>query len=184
MQYVLSGMFFISGWTFAVYMALPVVRIFNGAQPLARTSADQFLAHFAPYYGLCLLTVAVAGAGTYTFAAFALMISTFWVHVVSSLFVLARRRGRFVVTPKQGTARRQILPVMPTLLAAGVLAAAGGYGLASSRSPATLNNVAFATLHVSVLLAGAWPALTREPEPKAVAERVHPARRAGQPTTV
>lgn len=33
------------------------------------------------------------------------------------------------------------------------------YGLAKDRSPSTLNNIAFAALHITVLLTGAWPAL-------------------------
>jgi cellulose synthase (UDP-forming) len=41
------------------------------------------------------------------------------------------------------------------------LVAVSAYGLVRDRSPATLNNVAFALLHVSVLLSGAWYALTR-----------------------
>ena len=33
-QYLLSSLYFLSGWTIAVYMALPVVRMLTGAQPL------------------------------------------------------------------------------------------------------------------------------------------------------
>ncbi len=50
-QYLLSASYFLSGWTVLVYMALPVVRILTGAQPIAGASADSFLAHFAPYVG-------------------------------------------------------------------------------------------------------------------------------------
>jgi hypothetical protein len=35
------------------------------------------------------------------------------------------------------------------------------YGLLAARDAATFNNAAFAGLHVTVLLAGAWPALRR-----------------------
>lgn len=59
-QYLLSSMFFLSGWTFALYMALPVIRIFCGDQPLAGATADQFLVHFAPYFCVSLAAVAVA----------------------------------------------------------------------------------------------------------------------------
>ena len=76
LQYLLSSMFFLSGWTFALYMLLPVIRIFFGGEPLASSTADQFLLHFAPYFCISLVAVAVAGAGSYTFDAFALLFAT------------------------------------------------------------------------------------------------------------
>jgi len=169
LQYVLSAMYFLTGWTVLIYMALPVIRIFTGAQPLAGASADQFLVHFAPYFGVSLLLVATAGAGTYSFAAFCLATSAFWVHVYASLSALLRRKGRFVVTPKRGADHRQPRAVWPALVAIVILVTAATFGLWESRSPATLNNVSFAFLHVLVLTAGVAPAL-RRPVP-AVAAR-------------
>jgi cellulose synthase (UDP-forming) len=64
-----------------------------------------------------------------------------------------------VVTPKQGEGGRQPRVVVPALVTVGALIAVAGYGLAKDRSPSTLNNIAFAALHIAVLLAGAWPAL-------------------------
>jgi cellulose synthase (UDP-forming) len=162
-QYALSASYFLSGWTVLVYMTFPVVRIVSGAQPLAATTADQFLAHFAPYFGLALLALTWLGGGAYTFKAFALQAASFWIHVQSTLFVLARRRGGFVVTPKQGALGRQPRAVAPALVAIGVLVAAAAFGLSRGSDPATLNNVAFATLHVGVLLSGVLPALRGEP---------------------
>jgi cellulose synthase (UDP-forming) len=140
-------------------MTFPVIRILTGAQPIAAGSADQFLMHFVPYFAVALGAVALAGAGSYTFAAFALGASTFWIHVQATLRALTGRRGGFVVTPKQGEGGRQPRVVIPALAAVGVLIAVAGYGLAKDRSPSTLNNIAFAGLHITVLLAGAWPAL-------------------------
>lgn len=159
LQYLLSSMFFLSGWTFALYMALPAVRIFFDIQPLAGATAAQFLVHFAPYYAVCLGAVAVAGAGAYSFDAFALMVASFWVHILSSLFVAARRSGRFVVTAKQGAAGAQPRTVVPALGVVAVLVSAIGYAFAGNLSPSTMNNAAFAVLHVSVLLLGSWAAL-------------------------
>lgn len=153
-QYLLSSMYFLTGWTVLIYMALPVVRILTGRQPLAAANADQFLVHFGPYFALALVTVAVAGAGRYTFRAFALAASMFWVHIAATIAVLARRRGRFVVTPKTGSGGRQPLAVWPTLLTMAVLAGAAAYGLARTRGPAMLNNVAFASVHLCILLVG------------------------------
>ena len=99
LQYALSASFFLSGWTVLVYMSFPVVRLLTGAQPLAATSADQFLGHFAPYFGLSLLAVTALGGGAYTFRAFALQAASFWIHVQSAVLTVLGRRGGFVVTP-------------------------------------------------------------------------------------
>ena len=163
MQYALSASFFLSGWTVLIYMSFPVVRLLTGAQPLAATTADQFLAHFAPYFGLSLLVVTALGGGVYTFKAFALQAASFWIHVQSTVLALLGRRGGFVVTPKEGAVGRQPRAVAPALAAIVGLAAVAAYGLLRDRDPATLNNVAFAGLHIAVLLAGVWPALRREP---------------------
>jgi cellulose synthase/poly-beta-1,6-N-acetylglucosamine synthase-like glycosyltransferase len=161
LQFLLSSMYFLSGWTVLVYMSLPVIRMLTGAQPVAGATADQFLLHFAPYFGASLVTVVVAGAGTYTFAAFALSAASFWIHIHASLKALLRRPGRFVVTPKHGVEGRQLRAVAPALIAVGVLCTAAVYGLAQAITASTLNNVAFVLLHVAVLLGGIWPALTR-----------------------
>ena len=160
-QYLLSSMYFFSGWTMLVYMSLPVIRILTGAQPLAGTSADDFVIHFAPYFTVALVTVAVASGGSYTFAAFALASASFWIHIHATVAALLRRPARFVVTPKQGAEVRQPRAVAPALVAVAVLVGVAAYGLAKDQGPATLNNVAFAALHTCVLLAGAWGAFQR-----------------------
>ncbi len=170
LQFLLSSMFFLSGWTFALYMALPVLRILTGHQPLAGATAAQFLLHFAPYFCISLAAVAVAGAGAYTFDAFALMIANFWVHIVSTLSVITRRRGRFVVTAKRGRDRAQPLTVLPGLAVMALLGSAIGEAFAGRFTPGTLNNVAFAFFHFSVLLVGVWPALAGRRAQVAVAE--------------
>lgn len=181
-QYLVSAGYFLTGWTFLVYMSLPVAHILTGAQPLAAATAASFLAHFAPYFALSLLTVATAGAGSYAFSAYALGFANFWIHVVSTVLTLARRRGRFVVTPKGGGDRRQPRAVAPALAAVAVLVGVAIYGLTKSTSPSMLNNVAFAAVHVSVLMAGVWGALTLPstqavPAPAPVVEGPAPPRR-------
>ncbi|MBS1880192.1 MAG: hypothetical protein JST31_11795, partial [Actinobacteria bacterium] len=157
----------------------------------AAASADQFLIHFAPYFCTALTVVAVAGRGAYTFSGFALAAASFWIHILASLAALTRRAGRFVVTPKQGAGRRQPLAAAPTLLAIAALLVASAWGLVHQRSPSTLNNVAFALLHVTVLVAGARWAFSRggttaaeeseaaEPEPSRRPRR-KPARPVGE----
>src|SRR5262249_9669656 len=113
LQYMLSASYFLSGWTVLIYMTFPVVRILTGAQPLATTTADQFPVHFAPYFGLALFAVTSLGGGAYTFRSFALQAASFWIHVQSTVLVVLGRTGRFVVTPKQGAAKRQPRAVAP-----------------------------------------------------------------------
>ena len=158
-QYLLSSSYFLSGWTVLVYLSLPVIRITTGLQPIAGAGADDFLVHFAAYFGLAVLTVAAVGSGTYTFAAYALATSTFWVHIHATCKAIFRRPGRFVVTPKSGTAARQWRPIIPTLVVIAVLVAVALDGLIRDQSPAALNNVAFIALHVAVLGRGIAPAL-------------------------
>ena len=88
LHYALSASYFLTGFTVLAYMAFPVVRIVTGAQPLASTTADQFLAHFAPYFGLALLGVTFMGGGAYTFKAFALQTASFWIHVQAGFYAL------------------------------------------------------------------------------------------------
>ncbi|HEX4362964.1 MAG TPA: glycosyltransferase [Solirubrobacteraceae bacterium] len=158
-QYLLSSMYFLTGWTVLVYMAMPIIRITTGAQPLNGSTADQFLLHFAPYFGWALLTVSIAGAGSYTFGAFALQSASFWIHIQATILTLLGRRGTFVVTPKRGRAERQLRPVWPALAMLALLVAAALWGLHRGVSPGNLNNVAFAVLHIVVLLSGVWAAL-------------------------
>jgi cellulose synthase (UDP-forming) len=164
-QYLLSGLYFLSGWTVLIYMSFPVVRLLGGGQPLGGIDAPEFLLHFAPYFAIALTTAALAGAGSYTFAAFALAAANFWIHVLSSILTVLRRSGSFKVTPKEGAQVRQPRAVMPALVAVGILVAVSVYGLARSQDAATINNVSFAAFHISVLMTGCWAALEKPPAP-------------------
>lgn len=169
LQYLLSASFFLTGWTLAIYMAMPVIRILTGAQPIDAASADNFLVAFAPFFGLSLAVVATVGAGRYTFSAYALMAATFWVHIHASCRALFRRPTRFVVTPKNADTERQWRAAAPTLAVLGLLVLTVVVGLASDRSAATLNNVAFAVFHIAVLSHGVAtavvPSVARISEP-------------------
>jgi cellulose synthase (UDP-forming) len=168
-QYLLSCSYFLTGWTVLVYMTFPVVRILTGQQPLAQAAADQFLVHFAPYFGLALSMVALMGSGAYTFRAFALQSASFWIHVHASVLALLRRPGSFKVTPKRGADGRQPGTVLPALAAATVLLVVVVVGLVRHHDPSTMNNVAFACVHLTVLSFGVAPALRRSRRAVAVA---------------
>ena len=177
LQYLLSASYFLTGWTILIYMTLPVVRIFTGAQPLAGASADQFLLHFAPYFATALLTVATVGAGCYTYSAFCLATASFWIHVQATITTVLRRKQRFVVTPKRGSAQRQPRAVLPALVAMAILLSAVAIGMSRPWSPAMLNNVSFAALHLIVLGTGVAPAFRRR-APAIVSEAETEARQA------
>ena len=164
-QYLLSGVYFLSGWTVLIYMTFPVVRLLGGGQPLGGINAPEFLLHFVPYYVLALSMAALAGAGSYTFAAFALSAANFWIHILSTIYTVLRKSGSFVVTPKKGAEARQPGAVMPALVAIGVLVSASIYGLITNPDAATINNVSFAAFHVSILMTGCWAALQKPPAP-------------------
>lgn len=170
LNYLMSAAYWLTGWTLLVYMSFPVVRILTGAQPIDVPSADVFLLYWAPYFLCSMATVAIAAGGDYTFRAFALLSSNYWVHIVASVLTLLRRKGRFSVTPKQGAQGRQIRPVAVTLATCAVLVSVAVYGLTRDQSPATVNNAAFALMHVSILMSGAWPALRPDSPEAAQAE--------------
>ena len=142
-------------------MSFPVIRLLTGGQPIAGITAPEFLLHFAPYFAVALTTAALAGAGAYTFAAFALAAASFWIHVLSTVFTVLRRKGSFVVTPKKGAEARQPGAVMPALAVVAVLVGVSIYGLVRERDAATINNVCFAAVHVAILMTGCWPALAK-----------------------
>jgi cellulose synthase (UDP-forming) len=171
LQYLLSCSYFLTGWTVLAYMTFPVIRILTGAQPLAAPAADQFLLHFAPYFGMALSMVAMMGAGAYTFRAFALQSASFWIHVHASLKALLRRPGSFKVTPKRGADGRQPRAMLPALAAAAVLLTVAVAGLLRHHDPSTMNNVAFAVVHLTVLSFGVAPALRAVRRPVAAVER-------------
>lgn len=164
-QYLLAASYFLSGWTVLVYMSLPVLRIFGQGQPIHSGSANEFLVHFVPYFASCVLTVSVASEGAYSFSAYSLAAANFGVHLRATCRVVLRRRGTFVVTPKHGVDGRQVRPILPGLLALTVLLAAVAYALASDPSPSALTNVAFASIHITILSTGMWSALTRRRQP-------------------
>jgi cellulose synthase (UDP-forming) len=142
-------------------MSFPAITILTGDQPIAGIDAPEFLLHFVPYYACALTIAALAGAGAYTWAAFALAAANFWIHALATIYTVLRRSGSFVVTPKKGAAARQPRAVMPALAAVGVLFAVALFGLLRERDASTFNNISFAAFHIVVLLSGCWPALAK-----------------------
>jgi cellulose synthase (UDP-forming) len=144
-----------------------VIRLLGGGQPIGHINAPEFLLHFAPYYAVALSMAAVAGAGSYKFSAFALSAANFWIQILATFYTVLRKSGSFVVTPKKGAFVRQPRAIMPTLVTVGILVAASIYGLAKNLDAATINNVSFAAVHVSILMTGCWAALQKPPASEA-----------------
>jgi cellulose synthase (UDP-forming) len=169
-QYLLSGVYWLSGWTLLIYMSFPVVRLLGGGQPIGHIDAPEFLLHFVPYYAVALSMAVVSGAGTYKFSAYALSAANYWIQILATIYTVLRKSGSFIVTPKKGATVRQPRAVMPTLVTVGVLVAVSIYGLVKNRDAATINNVSFAAVHVSILMTGCWAALQKPPAPAAAFE--------------
>ena len=146
-------------------MSFPVIRLLGGGQPIGGITAPEFLLHFVPYYAIALTIAAVAGAGSYTFAAFALSAANFWIHVLSTVYTVLGKKGSFVVTPKKGAGARQPAAVMPALAFVALLILSSIYGLIRHPDAATFNNVSFAAVHVSILMTGCWAALEKPRAP-------------------
>ena len=98
-------------------------------------------------------------------SAFALSAANFWIHVLSTVYTVLGKKGSFVVTPKKGAGARQPAAVMPALVFVGLLVLASIYGLVRNPDAATLNNVSFAAVHVSILMTGCWAALEKPRAP-------------------
>ena len=164
-QYLLSGLYFLSGWTVLIYMSFPVVRLLGGGQPIGHIDA--------PDIPVALRAVlrdrADDGGGrgrrlVYVRRIRAVGGELLDPHSVHDLHGL-RKSGSFVVTPKKGAEARQPGAVMPALVAVGILVAVSIYGLVRNPDAATINNVSFAAVHVSILMTGCWAALQKPRAP-------------------
>ena len=103
LQYLHSCLFFLTGWTILLYLSLPVIFIFTGAQPFNGSTSTEMLLYFAPYYIISLVVVAAAGGGSYTFEAYCLYIANFWIQIAATIYVLTGSKMTWVVTAKQGS---------------------------------------------------------------------------------
>jgi len=160
MQYLHASLFFLTGWTILVYVTLPAVRIFTGAQPFNGSTSSQMLLYFAPYYAISLMAVAAAGAGSYTFNAYCLFIANFWIQIVATIYVVTGTKLAWVVTSKQGSEGREPGSVIPAIVIVVMLGVTVIYGVLYEFSSSVANNVAFALLYGVVLVVGIWPALS------------------------
>jgi cellulose synthase (UDP-forming) len=160
LSYLVAASSWLAGFTTLVYLLLPLLRIFGGVQPLRHGVAWPFLDHFGPYFAASLATMAVASGGRFTYGAYAVRVTCFWVDIVAAGRSLIRRPGRWAVTPKAGQAPNQwpVLVVPATMLVA--LVAAVIYELTVQHGPAAMTTVAFALVWIVVLASGIGTGLT------------------------
>ena len=173
-QYVLSASYFLSGWTVLIYMSFPVIRLHR------RRPADR--RHHRARVPVALRAVLRRRADDGRARRRRL------VHVrrlrarrrelldplLSTIYTVLRKEGSFVVTPKKGAGARQPAAVMPALVVVGdPRRSRASTGCCANRDAATINNVCFAAVHVSILLTGCWPALAkpRVDEPRVAGAR-------------
>ena len=156
LQYLLSASYFLSGWTVLVYLSLPVIRIVTGVQPLAGARPTRSSPRSPPYFALSLATVASVGGGH--------------VHVrrllagdVDVLDPRPRDRAQVIREPSRAASSSRPRPATPAASCArrrrrsrssACSSSSPSYGLARDQDAATLNNVAFAGLHISILFHG------------------------------
>jgi cellulose synthase (UDP-forming) len=164
-----SCAFWLSGWTILIYLSLPVIFIFTGAQPFSGSTASEMLLYFAPFFAINLIVVATAGGNSYTFDAFCVYVANFWVHIAASVYVLTGAKMKWVVTSKQSAKGREPGSVVPGLIYLGVFVVTAAYGIATGFTPAVADNLAFAAIYAVVILVGIWPALAGAPTPSVAA---------------
>ena len=158
-QYLLSGLYFLSGWTVLIYMSFPVIRLLGGRPADRRASPrPEFLLHFAPYFAVALTMAALAGAGAYTFAAFALVGRELLdPHPVHVLHRAAARRAPSWSRRRRAPGPASRAAVMPALVAVGVLVVGQHLRPASrTRTRPRSTTCRFAAVHVSILMTGCW----------------------------
>ena len=171
LQYSLGFLYWFTGWSYLIYLALPVLFLLGGFQPI--TTPNQYPGHFLPYVAASLFTIVYASNFQVTFDALWFTLASFPVMVKALVVTVFGGTAKFVVTPKEGgavsfKAVRWHLVTCAVLLASAVVGIAR-YGL----TPSVFNNVAWIIAHMVILLGFVWP----DAEPGAHASRGDPARR-------
>ena len=178
LQYLLSATYFLSGLTLVVYMSLPVARI--AARRAAAGRGDRRPVP-AALRALLLRRAGDGGDGRVRH----LHLRRLRAGRPDRSGSTYRRRstrcpgGRRASSspPSTGPSQRQPRAVAPALFAIAVLIGVSAWGLSKSHGAATLNNVAFAMLHASVLATAVIPALTLRPSAPLLPDPAPPRRR-------
>jgi cellulose synthase (UDP-forming) len=150
-QYFVATSYWLTGWTILVYLAMPVLRLAFGWQALD-ASADAFAIHFLPYFLVAIVNLGRFTNGAYTFAGLVMNWGSFAIHLRGTVQALTGRRVGFQVTPKHAVAGSAWRHYVPNLAVAGALLVAAGAGLSRGLTPATFNNLTFASIDVVLVV--------------------------------
>ncbi|HET6351026.1 MAG TPA: glycosyltransferase family 2 protein [Coriobacteriia bacterium] len=167
-EYILSFMYWFTGWAYGIYLVLPMAYLMFGQRPVQ--VPNQYPVYFLPYLAITLVTMAYATEFRINFRAIWFTLGSFPVHIGAFLSAIFGKRAKFVVTAKSG-AQRAVRPVAVHLLIIVILAFAIMVGLLREGfTPSATNNVAFALGHILILQGFAryalFPEKEPEPEPK------------------
>ncbi len=149
-QYALGFMYWFTGCAYLAYLVLPTAYLIGGLRPVS--VPNDYPVHFLPYVLFALATIIYASDFQLSFASLWFTLAAFPVQIRALFSTLFGRAARFVVTPKRA-GRATLRPVVVHMLAIAALTGASVYGLATFGAvPSVMNNVAWATAHIVVLL--------------------------------
>jgi cellulose synthase (UDP-forming) len=148
-QFVLSFLFWFTGWAYLAYLVLPVAYLVFGLRPVQ--VPNQYPVYFLPYLALTLLTMVYATGFELTSRALWFALAAFPVHIAAFFSALFGRTARFSTTSKR-QGRRTLWPVAPQLIAMAVLGGALVYGISRlGYSSTSMNNAAFVLGHLLII---------------------------------
>jgi cellulose synthase (UDP-forming) len=149
-QYLVATSYWLSGWTIACYLCMPVARLLFGYQPINASASDvDFVAHFLPYFLLSIVNLGRYTAGGYGISGLALNWGSFPIHIRATLRVVFNRAGGFTVTSKKALSGVPWMPLRANVAVIAALIGACAYGLSRGLTPASVNNAAFAVLNAT-----------------------------------
>ena len=152
LQYIWSAMFYLTGVTALVYLALPCLFLLFGIQAVGTNSGD-FIAHFLPYIFITIVILARSAEGRLRFRAMQLSYGLFPVFLGATVSALTGRSMRFHVTPKRGSAGNFYHLVIPQIVVVSITVTAIVVGFAHYSGVRTITNACWALFDVVMLSA-------------------------------
>lgn len=152
LQYAWSAMFYLTGLTTPVYLALPVLFLVFGVEAVSARSAD-FVGHFLPYIFLTIFILARSTEGRFRFRAVQFSYGLYPVFLSALISLVLGRKVGFHVTPKERASGSFYRLIVPQLVTVAILLAAIVIGFLHFSGARTITNASWALFDV-VLMAG------------------------------
>lgn len=150
LQYVWSAMYYLTGLTTLLYVALPSLFLLFGTETVNALSGD-FIAHFLPYIFLTIFILARSAEGRLRFRAIQLSYGLFPVFNGALMSIITSRKFGFQVTPKERSAKSFYRLIVPQIVVVIILLIAILVGSAHYSGPRTVTNACWALFDVFVL---------------------------------